>query len=65
MSFEFSNTEVISKSKPVEWLGLKSDWCERDVNGWGVGKEIDNSFEMFGSGKKKFFFKKKIKHCEC
>lgn len=56
MSFEFSNTEVISKSKPVEWLGLKSDWCERDVNGWGVGKEIDNSFEMFGSGKKKIFF---------
>lgn len=63
MSFEFNNTEIISKSKPVEWLGPKSDSCEQEVNGWGVGKDVDNSFQMLGSGKI-FFFKKKIKYCE-
>lgn len=35
------NSEIISKSKPVEWLGPKPDWCGQQVNGWRVGKTVD------------------------
>lgn len=59
-SFEFNDTEIISKSKPVEWLGQKSDCYEHEVNGYYVG----NSSEMLGSRKKFFFLKKKLEHCE-
>lgn len=41
-SFEFNNTGVISESKPVEWLGPKSDWCEQGRRGWGVWKDVDD-----------------------
>lgn len=41
-----TQTEMISKSKPVEWLGQKPHWCGQEVNGWGVRKDVDNSFEM-------------------
>lgn len=55
-SFEFNNTGVISESKPVEWLGPKSDWCEQGRRGWGVWKDVDDFWDAWL--RKDFFFRR-------